>query len=632
MRPQGQMLDGPLSRPASGARRLGLHHLAFFRACLDGLDPADMGERYLGERDPRVLKRELAAIRAMLANAARRAGKPAYARLFAIPPERLAAAPSPPGMDLEAFRERVDPEGYMGEADLIALFMEQAGDPASLRRAARNERLRRKLRDALAWLEQVAAQPASPEDPVEAWFDAGMAKRLMDAGFATLGDIAAAYRRKGSAWAKSVRGVGATKARRIAQAIERWGVNVGLTEKREGERHVHALVPLERLLPAHLSGETGANRDSSSTLAARDDKQAIESWLFSLSGSPHTSRSYRKEAERFLLWMIFERGKPMSSASVEDCAAYRDFLADIGTGRKPWPWRLPEENWVGPQQAPRWSAAWRPFSGRLTLASQRQAVVILTVMHEWLARQRYLRANPWAAVPPTLTRAPAIRKERVLTREQFAQVLAAADSIEDAHARARARAALILAYHTGARLAEIASLRVGQPAGMPGREPGGLRPAADGEGYEIEIVGKGKRVRVVPASSALMAALAEYMDLRGMGADPAAWPAGASIIASLPEDRQRAKTPGAPITTKALYEMFKRLFRAAAMRADGQQDLVHLWHASPHWLRHSHATHALDAGAAIQDVQDILGHASPATTAIYSHASLKRKRAVVEAL
>lgn len=616
-------------------RRLGLHHLAFYRGHLDGLDLADLAARYLGiERDIRVARRELRCISDMLIAAARRAGRPAYARLLGIPPERLTHTPQSPQIDIETYREQVDPEGYIAEDDLLQMFLEHVGgaDPEAERLAARNERLRRKLRDALAWLEQVAAQTARPEDPVEAWFEAGTAQRLIDAGYSTLGDIATAHRLKGAAWARQVRGIGATKARRIAEAIGRWGVDVGAPpERREGERHVHAIVPLERLLPAReLSGETGTNRDISPTLAAQDDRQAIEAWLFSLSGSPHTRRAYRKEAERFLLWCIFERGKPMSSATVEDCAAYRDFLADIGTGRRPWPWRLAEADWIGKRQAPRWSAQWRPFSGRLTLTSQRQALVILTALHEWLTRQRYLRANPWSAVPPTLAQAPVIRKERSLTRAQVECVLATIEAIEDAHARARAGAAFLLAYHTGARLSEIASLRVADPVSLPGRMPGGLRPAADGEGYEIEIVGKGKKLRNVPVSRALLAALREYFIERGLGADPAAWPAGTPLIASLPG--QYATPAGAALTGKAIYELLKGVFREAAMRATDQADVIHLYHASPHWLRHSHATHALEAGAAIQDVQDMLGHASPATTAIYSHSGLKRKRAVVEML
>ena len=394
--------------------------------------------------------------------------------------------------------------------------------------------------------------------------------------------------------------------------------------KKKPTLQVHnPLAPLERLSPLpELSGKTGTNRTFSSTLDAQDDRQAIEAWLAALSGSPHTKRTYRKEAERFLLWCIFERNKPLSSATIEDCAAYRDFLADIGTGRKPWPWRVPENDWIGVAQAPRWSHKWRPFSGRLTPASQRQAIVILKVLHEWLTRQNYLRANPWAAVS-SLAPPPIIKKERALTRTQIQWVLHTIDTIENPLVRTRAHATFMLAYHTGARLSEIASLRVSTPLSTPGRIPGGLRPAQDGNGYEIEIIGKGRKLRTVPVSKTLMSSLRTYFTERGMGDDPTTWTPNTPLIASL---RNSALTP------KAVYEILKKVFRMAATRTNNHADQIHLYYASPHWLRHSHATHALEAGAAIQDVQEVLGHASPATTSIYSHSSLKRKRTVVESL
>jgi hypothetical protein len=94
-----------------------------------------------------------------------------------------------------------------------------------------------------------------------------------------------------------------------------------------------AVVPLESLLlPEEFSGTQGKNRGNSTTLAANNDLAAINAWLANFAEHAHTIRSYRKESERFLLWSLFEVGKPISSLSTEDCQAYQRFLGDVVAG------------------------------------------------------------------------------------------------------------------------------------------------------------------------------------------------------------------------------------------------------------------------------------------------------------
>ncbi len=67
---------------------------------------------------------------------------------------------------------------------------------------------------------------------------------------------------------------------------------------------------------------------------------------------------------------------------------------------------------------------------------------------------------------------------------------------------------------------------------------------------------------------------------------------------------------GSPLSTSQAF----RIVRAAARRAGVDKDV------SPHWMRHAHASHALDRGAAVHLVQATLGHSSVATTGRYLHA------------
>ncbi len=129
-------------------------------------------------------------------------------------------------------------------------------------------------------------------------------------------------------------------------------------------------LPLERMpIPTTLDGRHGDNRapdGEKCQLDADNDLRAIQAWLAEFRDSPQTQRSYRKEAERLLLWALLERGKPLSSLSREDCVAYEDFLADP----------QPQARWCG-SRAARFSPNWRPFLGPLRATSRRTALLII---------------------------------------------------------------------------------------------------------------------------------------------------------------------------------------------------------------------------------------------------------------
>ena len=89
-------------------------------------------------------------------------------------------------------------------------------------------------------------------------------------------------------------------------------------------------MPLEQfLLPEGLDGFQGVNRSASPTfIPATDDYQAIGNWLARLEPASHTYRSYRREAERLLLWAILAKHKALSSLDMVDMCEYRTFSAD----------------------------------------------------------------------------------------------------------------------------------------------------------------------------------------------------------------------------------------------------------------------------------------------------------------
>lgn len=152
---------------------------------------------------------------------------------------------------------------------------------------------------------------------------------------------------------------------------------------------------------------------------------------------------------------------------------------------------------------------------------------------------------------------------------------------------ARNRLLLCVAYYSGLRVSELSGLTWGH---LIERENGCVQIAG--------LVGKGGKEREVllPAS---VAALIREARLEADAAD------GCPVFAS---------REGGALSERSMNHVVK----AAAKRAGLSEKLCKL--VSPHWLRHAHASHALDNGAPIQLVSQTLGHASLKTTSVYAHA------------
>jgi site-specific recombinase XerD len=116
----------------------------------------------------------------------------------------------------------------------------------------------------------------------------------------------------------------------------------------------------------------------------------------------------------------------------------------------------------------------------------------------------------------------------------------------------------------------------------------------------VRVLGKGNKERIVPFYASLARQLAVYKE--------SVW----AIYSKC--DRVFINKYGNPITSRAIQQNMQKHANAIGLRMQ-----VH-----PHMLRHSFATHLLDHGADIRFVQELLGHASIATTQIYTHVSMKK--------
>ena len=205
-------------------------------------------------------------------------------------------------------------------------------------------------------------------------------------------------------------------------------------------------------------------------------------------------------------------------------------------------------------------------------ASRARAIASIKSLFGFAHRIGYLRFDVGAAIATPKARNRL--SERILTEAQVIAMI----TLEP---NDRNRAMLRTLYIGGLRVSEVVALRWRD-----------LVARSEGEG-QMSIFGKGGKTRVVLLPVSLWQELMSLRSVDNQQDDP--------VFRS----RKRCHLDQSRVT---------KIVRQAARRAGISQNV------SPHWLRHAHASHALDRGCPAHLLQQTLGHSSLATTSIYAHA------------
>ena len=358
--------------------------------------------------------------------------------------------------------------------------------------------------------------------------------------------------------------------------------------------------PLEQLHQpdAVLDGSTGINRgEGHCQLGATDDLSAVHAWLNEFVDSPQTLRSYRKEAERLLLWCWLERGKALSDLQREDLQRYQQFLQSP----------LPQERWCGPR-APRHSPEWRPFQAPVSAASQAQALNILNSLFTYLVTAGYLAGNPMGLARRRVkgvNRSTPEAVSRYLDHALWQLVWKHIEGLPTTSVRERDRAERLrylfsLLYHLGPRVSELATHNMGSLREVRGR-------------WWWFVVGKGNKPAKVPVSPACMLAVRRFRTYLGWSPEPTM-------------DDEKPLMPSQKgtrsVSANMIYRLVKELFiEVAEVIESNQPDYARtLRRASTHWMRHTAITHLADKQIDIRFVNKTARHEKLETTAIYLHA------------
>ena len=273
-------------------------------------------------------------------------------------------------------------------------------------------------------------------------------------------------------------------------------------------------------------------------------------------------------------------------AYARDLDAFAAFCQDYYGG--PWTWagvdRLAVRGFLAAEQR-------RGLAKR----SVARALSALRTFYRFLNATRGLEVNPARAA-----RTPKLEKTLPTWLERAEMELLFADAEARAAAggfrELRDLAMLELFYSTGMRLSELAGLN---------------DPDVDLVSDQVKLRGKGRKERIVPLGSHATSALRRYLQVRDSAPPQRAGAGNRPMFVNM---------RGKRITPRGVQLAMKRLFDTLSRGPE-----LHV-----HTLRHSFATHLLDAGADLRSVQELLGHASLGTTQVYTHTSVERLKKVYQ--
>jgi len=288
-----------------------------------------------------------------------------------------------------------------------------------------------------------------------------------------------------------------------------------------------------------------------------------------------------KLIEQFLEHLRYERN--VSAHTLRNYASdLEQFTYFLAPDRKT---KLPDVAEIDHLTIREWMASLH--SDQKKKSSIARKLAALRTFFQFLVREGVLELNP-----AKLVSTPKLEKKLPshLSIEEAIRFIESPDL--DTDLGKRDRAMLELMYATGVRVAELTTLNVAD---------------VDFQNQLIRVTGKRRKQRIVPFGDPAGDAIRSYLGVRE------------KFLFNAPISKRDERAlflnyQGTRITTRSVGRMVEKYIRICA----GMHDI------SPHALRHSFATHLLDSGADLRDIQELLGHARLSTTQVYTHVSMEK--------
>ncbi|MCB0430179.1 MAG: tyrosine-type recombinase/integrase [Flavobacteriales bacterium] len=224
---------------------------------------------------------------------------------------------------------------------------------------------------------------------------------------------------------------------------------------------------------------------------------------------------------------------------------------------------------------------------QMTAATINRKISTLKSFYKYMHREGLVKVNPMQKVvsPKKPKRIP-----EYLETEQVEKIWSDTD-FGDGFEGARDRLILEIFYGTGMRLSELLGLKDGDVDYFNG---------------SLKVLGKRNKERIIPITKDLSALIKDYVTIRNQ---------------TFPGDKLPAllvTAKGAPLYSKFVYNLVNRVLSEVTTRQK----------RSPHVLRHTFATHLLNAGADLNAIKELLGHAGLAATQVYTHNTVEKLKSV----
>ena len=325
-------------------------------------------------------------------------------------------------------------------------------------------------------------------------------------------------------------------------------------------------------------------------IRANNDVEAIHRWLDEYFEKPTTFRTYKKEAERFLVWLVYEKNSNLKIFTREDVDAYIEFVKNPAT--KNWCAQNSNENKTG----------WYPFRKPLSFSAIKSSLSILNSMMSYLVEARYADFNPFSLVRKksqfknSMSEQALKVQERILQPDEwqcFMQTVLEEpeDSIEEKFRKARLLFLISALFYLGLRVEEMA-----QASWQSFKKIN--------QKWWFFVKGKGDRLGKIPINSHFLAEVIKYRHSQS--------------LAPLPKEDE--SEPIIKLSSRQMANLIKDIAVKTSQKfADRPLIAQKLAKISPHWLRHLSASKQDLAGISFTNIRQNLRHQNEQTTRQYVH-------------
>ena len=355
---------------------------------------------------------------------------------------------------------------------------------------------------------------------------------------------------------------------------------------------------------------------------AQDDYDVLLLFIKQYSFSQDTYNSYRRDVERFILWLWLIQKSTLSDASSDMISSYIQFF------------KSPPKSWIQAHRQSRLNADdtlntnWRPFmasSQQVSAHTLKSMLAILRTFFQFCLEEGVLARNPVASLKQKRQHLSSSQENTIMRRmnaQQWQTVIGIAMRDKDSGVEAmRGLFVMSLFYLLGVRISEISATERHTPTMGDFYQDSDLQ-------WWFRALGKGNKQRDIAVADELLDILSMYRHSHGLSAQPAL-NEGTPLV-------MKMKGSGGCGIRQIRNILSQRFDRAVAeMRSQGHEQLAsHLAQATAHWLRHTAISEDV-ASRPLEHVRDDAGHSNIRITSHYittdraqRHRSAKDKKLI----